>query len=183
MKEGINLAPLPPTPESEEISKAAALGNLPHRLRVINAVLILIIVLISVGNLALTTARQRAEEDQRKLETRLTEVSEKKKAVESLIKRQEDLKYLKSTRINYKRYVDAVKENVPQDVILSSLTVTSSQTVISARAKNSLSFSILINGLAAAKDFSEISLTNSAYQESSNEFSFTLVCQNSIEKK
>ena len=177
MKEGINLAPERQEDEAVNDSGTKSDGKFAGLLKRIDFVLLVLLIFLFFSNLIVSYLGQREQEQEKLLEKKFAELVLKKKAGESLVKRQEDLKFTKTLRIDFKKYLGGVMATVPSDVILNSLYVSSQRVEISAKAKNSSSLSLFVKGLSDLKNFSQIDLIRSSYNEETNDFSFTLICQ------
>jgi len=183
MKEGINLTPNLPEKESADSFESESGKKLKNFLKRINLVLLTLVIFSFLLSTLVSYISQQEQNRERLLEKTLMELSQRKRAVESLVKRQEDLKFIGTLRIDFRKYLDSVRGVVPQDLVLNSLRISLEQIEISARAKNSPSFSLFVNGLSSLKIFSKINLIRSVYNEEVNDFSFTLICQISTPKK
>lgn len=173
MKESINLASSfiqespPKTPNFGKFQRYLIISN------VVSAALLLVTILTLI-TFSFLTARENSLKHETEL--KFNALSEDKKIIDSLVKRQQQLEYVKTQRPDLKKTVSAVQDYVPEDTTLTKLAVFLGGATVSAKTPTVTSFSQFVSSLISSKFFKRISLTGSNFDQSTGFFSFTLEC-------
>ena len=125
----------------------------------------------------IATAIQKNYLNQRgRLNQSLEGLKQKEKILLSVVQKQKDLEFIKTQKFNFSPKINQIKEGLPEDTVLTFLSVNKQKLDISAQTPTGLSFSQFIVNLINAKACQQLNLTKSIFVQQKNSFNFSLEC-------
>lgn len=175
MKEGINFAQTHPK-GSAPLDKLKSLRLESRPLTPLAVGLAALVISLFTLNLLATTAQKKYLSQKSDLEKTLNNLKQKEKVLLSVVQKQKDLEFVRNQKSEPSPKINLVKESLPEDTILTFLSVAEPKIVISAQTPTGLSFSQFLANLLETRLCVQLSLTQSLYVQRQNSFSFSLEC-------
>ncbi len=106
----------------------------------------------------------------------LESLKQKEEILLAVVQSQKDLEFIKTQKISFTPKINQIKDGLPEDTVLTFLSISKQKMIVSAQTPTGLSFSQFIVNLIGAKACQQLNLTQSIFVQQKNTFNFSLEC-------